>query len=65
MHLSKRDYGVLESRAILILTALGWMSAEKRASLQGLISRREADFAGLILSGKPDGFRFADSTSGM
>ncbi len=28
MHLSKRDYGVLESRAILILTAGGWMSTE-------------------------------------
>ncbi len=31
MHLSKHDYGVLESRAILILTALGWMSTKKRA----------------------------------
>ncbi len=33
MHLSKRDYGVLESRAILILTAVGWMSTEKRACM--------------------------------
>ncbi len=29
MHLSRRHYGVLESGAILILTAVDWMSAEK------------------------------------
>ena len=30
MHLSKRDYGVLESGAILILSAVDWMSTEKQ-----------------------------------
>jgi hypothetical protein len=29
MHLSKRDYGVLESGAILILTVVDWMSTER------------------------------------
>ncbi len=33
MHLRKRDYGVLESGAILILTAVDWMSTEKRACI--------------------------------
>ncbi len=32
MHLSKRDYGVLESGAILILSDVDWMSIEKRPS---------------------------------
>jgi hypothetical protein len=35
MHLNKRDYGVLESGAILILGAVDWMSTEKRASSDG------------------------------
>jgi len=32
MHLSKGDYGVLESGAILVLSSVDWMSTEKRAS---------------------------------
>jgi len=34
MHLSKRDCGVLESGAILILSAVHWMSAEKRRCIE-------------------------------
>jgi len=30
MYLSKRDYGVLEPGAILILSAVDWMSTDKR-----------------------------------
>ncbi len=40
MHLSKRDHGVLESGAILILSAVHWMCAEERACVRERSSSR-------------------------
>src|SRR5260370_7612133 len=39
MHLSKRDCGVLESGAILILSAVDWMSTDFPGSIEELLER--------------------------